>query len=104
VAAEHPIFAEIDALLSEPTLPALDRLEETLTSGYAAALALEAEQLRLDRRIADVATRIASGRRKDPAEIVELAGRLQATSDERARLRERLSTLRARAQAVRAAA
>ena len=63
MADEHPIFAEIDALLSEPAMPALDRLEDTLTSGYAAALALEAEHRRIERRISDVAVRLGNGER-----------------------------------------
>ena len=38
---ERTIFAEIEAVLADRGETRLDRLEHTLTSGYAAALALE---------------------------------------------------------------
>jgi hypothetical protein len=101
---ENPIFAEIEALLSERAKPGLDQLEDTLTSGYAAALALEAERWRIERRISEVAALLGEGKRGGTKEIVKLAERLNVADSDLARLRGMLSTLRDRADAVRAAA
>jgi hypothetical protein len=104
MAEENPIFAEIEALLSERAKPGLDQLEDTLTSGYAAALALEAERWRTERRISEVAALLGEGKRGGTKEIVKLAERLNVADADLARLRGMLSTLRDRADAVRAAA
>ena len=104
MADENPIFAEIDALLSERAKPGLDQLEDTLTSGYAAALALEAERWRIERRISEVAALLGEGQRGGTKEIVKLAERLNVADADLARLRGKLTTLRDRADAVRAAA
>ena len=101
---ENTIFAEIEALLSERAKPGLDQLEDTLTSGYAAALALEAERWRIERRISEVAALLGEGKRGGTKEIVKLAERLNAADAALARLRGMLTTLRDRADAVRAAA
>jgi hypothetical protein len=51
--AQDPVFDAIAALLAAPeTADEPSRLEVTLTDGYARALALEAEQNRLERRLA----------------------------------------------------
>ena len=55
MAAEHPIFAEITALLADAPRTPLAELEHTLTAGYAAALELESERMRIERRISEVA-------------------------------------------------
>jgi hypothetical protein len=104
MADENPIFAEIDALLTERAKPGLDQLEDTLTSGYAAALALEAERWRIERRISEVAALLGDGQRGGTKEIVKLAERLNIADADLARLRGMLTTLRDRADAVRAAA
>jgi len=101
---ENPIFAEIEALLSERAKPGLDQLEDTLTSGYAAALALEAERWRIERRISEVASLLGDGQRGGTKEIVKLAERLNVADADLARLRGMLTTLRVRADAARAAA
>jgi hypothetical protein len=107
--ALHPLIDEIRSLLEAPSsgadAPELDRLEETLTAGYAQALALEAETLRLERRLGEIATRI--GRQGLPEmadELTSVAHRLAASESEVARLRAILSPLRDRAAAARAAA
>jgi hypothetical protein len=50
---------QIEDLLNAPAsgaeAPTLARLEEALTEGYAQALVLEAERLRLERRISELA-------------------------------------------------
>ena len=54
------LFEEISQLIAAPVdgadAPPLARLEDTLTAGYARALALEAERWRIERRIGQVAT------------------------------------------------
>jgi predicted component of type VI protein secretion system len=103
--ADNPIFAEIETLLSSDSTPSLDVLENTLTSGYAAALALEAERWRLERRIAEVAAKLSDmeGRGKTQ-ELTRLARRLNTADADLAELRGLLATLRARTDAARAAA
>ena len=84
--------------------PSLDRIEDTLTEGYALALALDAERLRLERRIGEVA-RDADGRNGSLAdELTALAARLKSTDGELVRLRTLLGSLRDRARDVRSAA
>ncbi len=104
----NPIIAEIEAVLDDEIAPrALDEIEDTLTSGYAAALALEGERWRIERRITELAA--ALGAETDfelhrTEEIVGLAQRLSAADAELVRLREVLGSLRERADAARAAA
>lgn len=97
------IFDEISALLDAAQLPAVDDLEHTLTSGYAAALSLEAEGWRIERRIADVASNLGRDR-KEQRELARLAERLSAARSDLSRLRALLGTLRERTEAARAAA
>jgi hypothetical protein len=102
----NPIFAEIEAILDDVTPRALDEIEDTLTSGYAAALALEAERWRIERRISEMA---AAGGDADSElsrahEIVGLAQRLSGADADLTRLRGVLESLRDRADAARAAA
>jgi hypothetical protein len=100
------LFEKIDALLAEPgsDAGALARLEHTLTEGYACALALEAEGLRIERRIGEVAARLAddaAAARTD--ELATLARRKSTADGDLTLLRGRLSTLRRAAHEVRAA-
>lgn len=67
------------------------RVEHTLTSGYAHALGLEAERLRLERRLLVAA---AAG---DSGEVVALTRRMATTDVELAHLRSLLTTLRTHA-------
>src|ERR671923_271163 len=85
-------FDEISQLLAAPAdgaeAPPLARLEDTLTAGYARALALEAERWRLERRIGEVASALqdeSSELRTD--EIAKLAARLSDADGELSRLR-----------------
>jgi hypothetical protein len=66
-------------------------IEDTLTEGYARALALDAESRRLGVRIAELAA-IADGERV--GELAELVGRRTRTDGELAELRGVLLTLR----------
>jgi hypothetical protein len=103
-----PLYEEIRALLDEPSgaeeTGFLDRLEHTLTDGYARALELEAERVRLERRMGELAEGLheASGE-GHAAELATVARRLNDAEAELSRLRDALGSLRARARAVRAA-
>jgi hypothetical protein len=98
------ILRQIQALL-DAAKPALDDLEDTLTSGYAAALALEAERWRIERGIAEAAATLGDGGEgARTQELARLARRLSAAADDLARLRTMLGTLRDRTAAARAAA
>ena len=101
----HPIFAEIEALLDDSTPRRVDEIEDTLTSGYAAALALEAERWRIERRISDTAAELASsdGEASGAQELAGLAHRLKGNDADLTRLRGMLESLRDRADAARAA-
>jgi hypothetical protein len=107
VAELSDLLDAIEAILLEPAgggEAAVARIEETLTDGYARALELEAERWRLERKISDVARRLASGdtaRRAD--ELSSLSERLSNADGDLQRLRVRLAELRQHAEAVRAA-
>ena len=95
---------QIQGLLDAGQTPALDELEDTLTSGYAAALALEAERWRIERGIAEAAATLGDGEGGRTQELARLGQRLSVAADDLARLRSMLGTLRDRADAARAAA
>ena len=89
---------QIEELLGaeEPTLA---RMEDTLTEGYAQALAIEAERWRLERRIGEVA-------REGPTDFEELRSlgtRLADADGELATLRTLLGRLHERARVLRKA-
>ena len=91
---------QIEDLLADSD-PALADVENTLTQGYAEALALEAERLRLERRLGEVARRATA---EQAAEIRRLGTRLTSADGELQRLRAVLGTLHDRARVLRAAA
>jgi len=77
-------------------------MEDTLTDGYARALQLEAERLRLERRIGELARSVDGPEEAD--ELKALAGRLGDVNVELEGLRDRLGLLQKHLAAVRAAA
>jgi hypothetical protein len=90
-------MAEIRSLLDLPAgaeLPPRADLENTLTSGYAYALGLEQERLRIERALRAV---VRSSERPDQDDIGALSRRLARADQELARVRVLLSTLRAQA-------
>ncbi len=105
-----PAFLEqIDELLASPSTAeeyepaALAQLERTLTDGYAHALSLEAEQIRLERRMSELAGELNEGNQEQKAqELVQVSRRISRARAELARLRGTLSRLRDRATHVRA--
>jgi hypothetical protein len=99
---------EIRALLDSPAdgddAPSLANLEDALTAGYARAMALEADQWRLQRRIADMAVDLVDDEQKiRPQELRTLARELKSADADLVTLRALLGCLRARANLVRAA-
>lgn len=96
--ADHaPLLDEISSLLAlPPGHPGLAAIDDTLTAGYAQAMALEAERWRLERRIGEVAGEVAAGAGVD--ELVHLARRMSAADGEISHLRTLLRSLRDRAR------
>ena len=103
------MFEQIEELLIAPTsgaaAPSLANLEETLTEGYAKALALEAERWRLERRLGEVARNLDGPDVSSFAEeLAALAKRLTSADGELSRLRALLYSLHERARSMRLAA
>ena len=101
------IHDEIRSLLDAPPegedAPTIDAIEHTLTAGYARALSLEAERWRLERKIAQVAAQLGAKPQQDEhSELTQLGQRLSAADGDLSNLRELLSSLRSRADEVRA--
>ena len=98
-----PLREEIADLLGMPEngagAPSLDAIESTLTNGYAAKHALEAERWRLERRIGEVAREGTS----DFEELRTLGTRLSDADGELATLRTLLGRLHERARLIRKA-
>jgi ABC-type phosphate transport system auxiliary subunit len=101
------LLEQIDQLLAstsseEPDV--LAHIERTLTDGYAHALSLEAERLRLERRMSELAGELHEGDQELKAkELGQLSRQLTQNGVELDRLRGTLSQLRERATAVRSA-
>lgn len=93
------MFEQIEELLRAEA-PTLARMEDTLTEGYAQALALEAERWRLERRIGEVAR---EGRSDLGDELRTLGTRLTRADGELTKLRTMLGTLHERARLLRKA-
>jgi hypothetical protein len=100
---------DIRELLTAPepseTTPFLERLDATLTAGYAHALQLEAERWRLERRIGDVAAGLENHHDgADVNELASLARKLASVNEKVASLRTLLTSLRDRRTSLRRAA
>jgi len=103
------IHDDIHTLLEAPPsgddAPSLAHIEHTLTEGYARALALEAERWRIERQIADVATRLGNEiTDEDASELARLGRCLSSADGDLNRLRTLLVALRTRANEARTAA
>lgn len=98
-----PVHDQIAELLTLPEngkgAPTLAVLEEKLTDGYARALALEAERLRIERRLGEAAR--GAGEPIEHHEREALSRRLTVADGELARLRTLLRSLQERARARR---
>jgi hypothetical protein len=102
------IETEIRLLLDAPAhgegAPTRSTIEHTLTAGYARAMALEAEQARLRRRMTELAVYAANEDVESHAsELRAHSARLRASERELLQLRELLRALRNRAAQTRAA-
>jgi hypothetical protein len=103
------LLEEIDELLAvsdaEEREVFLARVEDTLSVGYARALALEAERWRLERQLGEVAAGLVEGDlQSGAAELSDLAQQMAVAEGSLTRLRRRLTSLRERARKVRSAA
>jgi hypothetical protein len=85
----------------DPSKPLLTVMENTLTDGYARALQLEAERLRLEREIHELAHGLEGPEQTD--RLRELAQRRRDVDEELASLRGLLAPLQERVDAERAA-
>lgn len=102
---QDDIRSLLDAPPTGDNAPTLDHIEHTLTSGYARALTLETERLRIERQLANVAARLGDeATNEDASELARLGQRLSVADDDLSRLRVLLVSLRARASEVRSAA
>jgi hypothetical protein len=92
---------ELDAIIAGPPAPdeaSRARFERTLTDGYASAHLLEAEQLRIERRIAKIAGQMRHRDRDVKAdELADLSLELSRTSVDLVHLRKLLAEARRRA-------
>lgn len=80
----------------------LDQIERTLTDGYAYALNLEAEGIRLEKRLSALAQGIQRGdTAKNARELSDLAQRIDANGDDLSKLRGLLGDLRRHADGLR---
>ena len=100
------LINDIRALLAAPSpddsRPFLERMDATLTEGYAEALQLEAERWRIERRLGEVAAKLRDDKSElKTDEIAALAARLSDADGELTRLRALLATLRTRASDLR---
>ena len=104
------LIDDILELLATPSTaaskPFLERVDATLTDGYAHALQLEAERGRTERRIGEVVAGLGGDRashRHEP-ELVELSEKLMSVNAEIRSLRTLLALLRDRRSELRSAA
>ncbi len=88
-----PLLDEINALIDAPSVDR-DDVERTLTDGYAHALSLETERVRLEKRVNEVMQHGNSAEKAQ--ELTQLAKRLDGNAGELSHLREVLSRLRRR--------
>ena len=95
---------ELEALIGAPArrdAAARAHLERTLTDGYAQALALEGQRLKLERRIGEVAAQVTVERRgAKTEELADLSQRLRQASTDLKHLRELLAAARRSASAA----
>jgi hypothetical protein len=87
------IRALTEAMAEGPALPR-SKMEPIVTDGYARALELDAECLRIEQRIDELTNASASGRPAPRGELSALLERFQAANRQSAELRELLAPLR----------
>jgi hypothetical protein len=90
------VLTEIRSLLDMPrdAPPPRARVEHTLTTGYAYALGLERQRLRIEKSLRAL---LRSETKPDPREVARLSGCLEEADEELAGVRALLASLRAHA-------
>jgi hypothetical protein len=102
---ENHIRTLLDAPEAGDGAPTLAHIEDLLTAGYARAMAIEGEQWRLQRRLVDVAVRLAEEYNELQArELRKLARELRDVEEDLAGIQALIRSLRARANEARDAA
>ena len=96
------IRKQLDVRGADPAKPLLTEMEHTLTDGYARALELEAERLRLERRIGELAHNLEGP--DEARELRRLALQLKEIDESLAGLRGVLTALQQQVDDARAAA
>jgi hypothetical protein len=95
------LFEQIKALMGAPARD-LEKIERTLTDGYAHALSLEAERWRIQKRLAAVVQGLEHGdTSKKAQELSALAKGLDGNAEDLSHLRGMLTELRRHADVVR---
>jgi septal ring factor EnvC (AmiA/AmiB activator) len=95
------LLQTIQTMISSET-DDLAEIERTLTDGYAHALVLEGEKLRLERRVTEIAQEMERGDTAENArELASLAKSIDGKQGALARLRAQLTELRRYAERVR---
>jgi tRNA C32,U32 (ribose-2'-O)-methylase TrmJ len=94
------VIERIRDLLALPShgqgAPSRERIESVLTEGYAEALALDGERLRLERKIDQVTAHLARGGETRAEDLQKMMARVEATEEDLAELRKLLTALRSR--------
>jgi Mg2+ and Co2+ transporter CorA len=97
VADDRELLERIQALtdaMAEGPAPPRSEMEPTVTDGYARALELDAECLRIEDRIDELTQDTVEGHAMPPGEIANLLSRLHEASEQSRELRELLAPLR----------
>ncbi len=98
------VIERIDDLLALPDegrgAPSRERIESVLTEGYAEALALDGQRLRLERKIDQVTAHLARGGDTRAEDLQKVLARIEETEEELAQLRKLLGALRNRVSAA----
>ena len=85
---------DIRALLDGPPAPSLESLEDVLTTGYAHALGLEGQRLRIERNLREVVREPGPPSRDRNRRIAGLTSELADANRDLERFRALLATLR----------
>jgi len=94
------VLQDIRVLTTVPS-PQLDRVERTLADGYACALGIEAQRLRLQRELEDRAAELNGGKATQVNEVAGLAQGIAQADLELAELRAELVELAKMARRLR---
>jgi hypothetical protein len=94
------LLDQIDELLALRGTAPREEIERALTDGYAHALGIEAERMRLERELGATAVALEAADGPQATRISEIARRIVAANEDLSGLRAKLSALRSHAFAV----